>query len=312
MTDALRVVDPGLLTTIQDLGRLSAIASGVPPGGAMDRFAHQAANLLAGNEPNDASLECTMRGPHLVAERPCVIAITGADFDPHVNGKPAAMWAALFLAAGDAVTFGSRRSGARTYIAVGGGLDGERWLGSRSTSLMTGKGGWHGRSLHAGDVLSTGGGRTMPSVAGGGLAPALRPDYSDHTLAAIAGPHLRRLEAESRRALFTATFTVSRESDRMGCRLEGPGLQMKADELLSYGLVAGAVQLPQSGHPILLMADHQTAGGYPVVATVVSASMPHAAQLAPGDELRFMEVTQTQARQRRLALSSALASLSAP
>ena len=100
MTDALRVVDPGLLTTIQDLGRLSAIASGVPPGGAMDRFAHQAANLLAGNEPNDASLECTMRGPHLVAERPCVIAITGADFDPHVNGKPAAMWAALFLAAG--------------------------------------------------------------------------------------------------------------------------------------------------------------------------------------------------------------------
>ena len=277
----------------------------------MDRFALRAANLLAGNEPDDASLECTLRGPHLVAERPCVIAITGADFDPHLNGEPQPMWATLSLAAGDALTFGGRRMGARTYIAVGGGLDGESWLGSRSTRLMTGKGGFHGRPLRAGDLLSTVGTRSTYPVERRELVPALRPDYSDQSLAAVAGPHVRRLEAESRRALFSATFTVSPESDRMGCRLKGPGLQAKAEELLSYGLVAGAVQLPPSGQPILLMADHQTAGGYPVVATVVSASMPRAAQLAPGDDLRFMEVTQALARQRRLALSSALASLSA-
>ena len=135
------------------------------------------------------------------------------------------------------------------------------------------------------------------------------PSVADHVLAAMPGPHARRLSREDRRLLFSAPFTVSSQSDRMGCRLDGPPLAGSGEELLSYGLVAGALQLPRSGRPILLLADHQTAGGYPVVATVVSASLPQAGQLAPGDEVRFVETTALQARRRREEISSALSSL---
>jgi antagonist of KipI len=308
----IRVAEPGLFTTIQDLGRPAAIAAGVPPGGAMDRFAHRAANLLAGNSPQDATLECTMSGPHLVAEEPCLIAITGADFQPRINGAPAPMWTGTFLGRGDRLTFDRRQDGARAYIAVGGGIEADRWLGSRSTSLMAGRGGMHGRSLAKGDQLSIVAERAAPAVAGRHLPPRLRPAYSEHELHAMPGPHLRRLDAEGRKLLFSTAFTMSRDADRMGYRLEGPPLAMSGDELLSFGVVTGAVQVPRSGQPILLMADHQTAGGYPVVAVVISASMPIAAQLAPGDTLRFIQTTAAEASRRRLALNAALATLSAP
>jgi antagonist of KipI len=308
----LRVVEPGLFTTIQDLGRLNAIASGVPPGGAMDRFAHQAANALVGNDGHDATLECTITGPSLIAEEPCLIAITGADLDLRINGAPAPAWTGTLLARGDRLTFGGRRSGARTYVAVRGGFDGERWLGSRSTSIMAGRGGMSGRALVAGDVLAAASERAGPVVAGRELGADVRPDYSDHKLAVLPGPHVKRLGADGRRALLSTTFVVGLASNRIGYRLEGPPLTTAGEELLSFGLVAGAVQVPHSGQPILLMADHQTAGGYPVVATVISASLPIAAQLAPGDEVRFVEVSATQARQRRVELSLALSSLDAP
>jgi biotin-dependent carboxylase-like uncharacterized protein len=308
----IRVVEPGLFTTIQDLGRPGALAAGVPPGGAMDRFAHRAANLLAGNSPQDAALECTMSGPHLVAEEPCLIAVTGADFQPRINGAPAPMWTGTFLGRGDRLTFDGRRRGARAYVAVGGGIEGDRWLGSRSTSLMAGRGGMHGRPLAKGDQLSVAAERSAPAIAGHHLPPRLRPAYAEQALHAMAGPHLRRLDAESRRLLFSTVFTVSRDADRMGYRLEGPQLSTSGGELLSFGLVAGAVQVPRSGQPILLMADHQTAGGYPVVAVVISASMPIAAQLAPGDTVHFVQTTAAEAGRRRLALSAALATLSAP
>jgi len=308
----LQVVSPGLLTTIQDLGRPAAIAAGVPPGGAMDRFAHRAANLLAGNSPQDATLECTMSGPHLVAEEPCLVAITGADFQPRINGAPAPTWTSLFLSRGDRLSFEGRRIGARAYIAVGGGFEADRWLGSRSTSLIAGRGGMQGRALARGDVLSVSAERSAPVVAGRQLPSGLRPAYAEGALHAMPGPHVRRLDAESRKLLFSAEFTVTRDDDRMGYRLDGPQLSMSGDELLSFGLVAGAIQMPRSGQPILLMADHQTAGGYPVVAVVISASMPIAAQLAPGDTVRFTQTTAAEASRRRLALSSALATLSAP
>lgn len=312
MKPILSVIEPGLFTTVQDLGRPNAITGGVPPGGAMDRFAHSAANLLVGNATGEASLECAMSGPRLVAEEPCLIAITGADFDPRVNGAPAPMWTGVFLARGDRVSFGVRRHGARVYIALGGGIEADRWLGSRSTNMMAARGGLHGRTLRAGDALSAASQRAPAIVAGRQLRAELRPDYTDHALHALPGPHFKRLDAEGRRLLFSASYRMSRDADRMGCRLEGPRLVTSGDELLSFGLVAGAVQVPHSGQPILLMADHQTAGGYPVVATVISASLPHAAQLVPGDELRFRQTTIAQARLRRRALSDALASLSAP
>ncbi|HEX9099894.1 MAG TPA: biotin-dependent carboxyltransferase family protein [Candidatus Dormibacteraeota bacterium] len=309
MTTVLRVIEPGLFTTVQDLGRPNAITAGVPPGGAMDRFAHRAANLMVGNVEGDATLECTLTGPHLVAEHSCLVAITGADLDARINGHVAPLWTGIFLGQGDHLTFGARLSGGRAYIAVAGGIEADRWLGSASTYLMATRGGLHGRNLKAGDHISTAHEATRPAVSGRHLIARLRPQYDDHTLYAIAGPHVKRLDPQGRGLLFGAAFKVSREADRMGYRLDGPRLAASGDELLSFGLAAGAVQVPHGGQPILLMADHQTAGGYPVVATVVSASMPVAAQLVPGDDLHFKEVTLERARHMRMSLAAALDTL---
>lgn len=309
MIQVLHVQEPGLFTTVQDLGRPNAISAGVPSGGAMDRFAHSAANLLVGNDPSHATLECTFSGPHLVAEHSCLVAITGADFDPRVNGAPAPAWTGIFLGAGDRLTFGARRSGARAYVAVAGGFEADRWLGSLSTYLMAARGGFHGRPLKSGDVLSVAGEPRRPTVSGRQMAEQLRPDYDDRTLQAIAGPHIKRLSPEGRGLLFEATYMVSRDADRMGYRLEGPQLVTSGEELLSFGLVSGAVQVPHNGQPILLMADYQTAGGYPVVATVVSAALPIAAQLLPGDELRIVEIDVERAREMRQSLERGLDSL---
>jgi antagonist of KipI len=294
---------------VQDLGRPQAMASGVSPGGAMDRFAHSAANLLLFNDRGAPTLECTLLGPRLVAEAACVIAITGGDLDPRVNDHPAPMWTAVAIAPGDVLSFGRRRVGARAYVAVDGGFVADRWLGSMSTDVMAGRGGIHGRALAAGDVLFRGE-SWRPAIAGRELATVLRTDYSDHSLHVVDGPHLDRLTAASREAFFAVTLALSTASNRMGYRLDGPELEATGDELLSFGLVAGAVQLPSGGLPILLMADHQTAGGYPVIAVVTSASMPVAAQLAPGDELRFVETSIASALEMRAVQRAALDSVS--
>lgn len=272
----------------------------------MDRFAHRAANLLVDNDEGAATLECTLSGPELVALQSCLVAVTGADFDPRVNGEPEPMWTGMFLSAGDELSFAGRRLGGRAYIAVAGGIAADRWLGSMSTNLMAARGGMHGRHLLAGDMIALAGEPRAPAISGRHLGHNLRPDYEDHTLRAIVGPHIRRLGAEGRKTLFNSEFKVSRDADRMGYRLEGPALDASGDELLSFGLAAGALQVPRSGQPILLMADHQTAGGYPVVATVASAAMPVAAQLLPGDKLRFAEVSIEAALKLRAAQRAAL------
>ena len=309
MTEVLRVDEPGLFTTIQDLGRPQAVGSGVPPGGAMDRFAHTAANLLLFNDAAAPTLECTLRGPRVVAEVACVVAVTGADLQPRVNEMRIPMWTSVALAPGDTLSFGGRRLGARAYVGVSGGFIGDRWLGSMSTNVMAGRGGMHGRALAAGDVL-TSGESWRPARPGRALAEDLRPAYGERSLRVIAGPHVDRLVPESRAALFGAPFTLGSDSNRMGYRLEGPLLEAPGEELLSFGLIAGVVQLPSGGRPILLMADHQTAGGYPVVAVVASAWLPVAAQLAPGDELRFHETSIDEALRERAAQRAALDSIS--
>ena len=301
MTAALRVLKPGLLTTVQDLGRPHAISSGVSPGGAMDRFAHSAANLLVGNDRGAATLECTLRGPRLVAERPVLVAVAGADLELRLDGTEAPAWTAMAVREGQELSLGTRRAGARAYLAVAGGVVAERWLGSMSTNLLVGRGGVHGRPLVAGDVIEAEE-PNDPAPEGRTLPERLRPAYSDHTLNAAPGPHADR-------AIFGRTFQVSPDSNRMGYRLTGHTLDANAAEILSFAVIAGAVQLPSGGRPILLMADHQTAGGYPVVAVVVSASMPIAAQLAPGDELVFVETSMERALAMRAAQREALESL---
>lgn len=308
MSELFRVVQPGILTTVQDIGRAAAVASGVSPGGAMDRFAHSAANLLVDNDRSLATLECTLTGPRLHVESACVIAITGADLAPAVNGAAVPMWTSVALAAGDELAFGSRRTGARAYIAVAGGVQGDRWLGSMSTNLLCRRGGMHGRALVAGDVVSAGEPWRHPEP-GRTLDVTRQPDYSERVLRVIPGPHFTRLTPESRELLWRADFALNPSSNRMGYRLDGARIEAPGEEILSFPVVAGAIQLPAGGQPILLMADHQTAGGYPVIATVVSASMPIAAQLAPGDGLTLVETTIADALQARAAQRAALESL---
>lgn len=273
----------------------------------MDRFALAAANLLVGNPEGAAGLECAVAGPSLVALSSCVVAVTGADFQPILNGEPVPGWTSLFLAEGDRLAFGGRLGGARVYIAVAGGIAGERWLGSLATQLLVGRGGLHGRALKAGDELCAAGPVPRPAVAGQTLPEPSRPRYAvEPELSAIAGPHVRRLATASRRAFYRERWTVGRDADRMGYRLEGPELAMNGPELVSFGLTMGCVQVPASGQPILLMADGQTAGGYPVVATVARCDLPLAAQLMPGEHLRFRETSVDEAqeewRRRQAAL----------
>jgi antagonist of KipI len=306
----LRVEDPGPFTLVQDLGRPGRRAAGVTPSGAMDRFALSAANLLVGNPEGAAALESALAGPTLVALSACVVAVTGADFQPTLNGQPVPGWTSLFLAEGDRLGFAGRRGGARVYVAVAGGIAAERWLGSVATYLLVGRGGMHGRALKAGDELFAAGPVPRPLVTGQTLPEPARPAYAaEPVLSAIAGPHARRLAAPSRRAFYREEWAVSRDADRMGYRLDGPELQISGPDLVSFGLAAGCVQVPPAGQPIVLMADHQTAGGYPVVAGVARADLPLLAQLLPGDHLRFREVTVEAAQAEWKRLRGALESL---
>jgi antagonist of KipI len=302
----LRVEVPGIQTTIQDLGRPGNRLAGVPPGGAMDRFAIAAANRLVGNPDGAGALECTLDGPALVALGGCLVAVTGASFDPLVNGAAAPTWESFWLAEGDRLSFAGRRFGARCYIAVSGGLAGDRWLGSVATYLLVGRGGMHGRALKTGDELELAAEPVRPAVSGRRLPERLRPDYSvSPELLAVAGPHARQIAAPSRKRLYAQDWEVSRDADRMGYRLDGEPLAVKGPEMISFGLAFGCIQVPASGLPILLMADHQTAGGYPVVAGVARASLPLAAQLLPGNRVRFREtpVERAQAEWRDLRAS---------
>ena len=304
---ALSVERPGLVTTIQDLGRPGHRKFGVPPSGAMDRFALAAANRLVGNPEGAAALECALSGPTLLALQPCLIAVTGADFTPTINGQEIPLWTGVALPAGERLAFAGRRSGARCYIAVAGGLAASRWLGSASTYLLVEKGGYEGRTLEAGDVLRLAAPPPRPLIAGRHLSRRLLPAYSrEPILSTLPGPHFSRLSRGSRTAAWRSTFEVTRDADRMGFRLHGPQLDVGGRELLSIGLTAGAVQLPIGGQPILLMADHQTAGGYPVILGVARSSLPLAAQLLPGDRLAFREVTIAAAQEEWRTLRAAL------
>jgi biotin-dependent carboxylase-like uncharacterized protein len=306
---AFQVESPGLLTTIQDLGRRHHRFAGVPPGGAMDRFAAVAANLLVGNEDAAPLLEATAVGPRLVAEQRLLVAITGGDFLARVNGGEAPTWTTVHLEAGDRLDLSERRGGARGYLAVGGGgFIGQRWLGSAATYLLVGRGGLEGRALKAGDTLLRLGSQAGAD-AGRTLPLELRPTYGPE-LGAVAGPQLTSLAPESRRRLFQQMFHVKHASDRMGYRLSAePPLSVRGGDLLSFGVAPGCVQVPPSGEPVLLMADHQTAGGYPVAACVARAWLPAAAQMLPGHTIAFREVTLAAALTEWRRLSRALETL---
>lgn len=308
MIPALRVLRPGMLTTVQDLGRTGWQHAGVPVGGAMDLAALRLANLLAGNDEGAAALEMTLAGATLEALRPLRLALAGGDFDATLDGAPVGRWRAFDVRAGAVLALGAARAGCRVYLAVRGGLAVPPVLGSRSTCLVARFGGHEGRALRKDDVLVTDDASFAPRPARA-LAPDVRPRH-DAPVRLIVGGDAASLGDDARRALFDAEWEVAPESDRMGIRLAGPALALRdRRELPSAGVAFGTVQLPPGGQPIVLMADRQTTGGYPTLGVVASADLPTLAQRRPGDRVRFAPCTVDEAEAAYIARERPLRAL---
>lgn len=301
---SLLVIRPGMLTTVQDLGRWGHQHSGVPVAGPMDSYSHRLANQVVGNESSAAALEITLIGPELEASEPTTCVVQGAQFEAAVNGNPLDVRRPFVIPAGQRLRFGSRLSGARATLAVLGGLDVPEDFGSRSTSLVSGIGPFNGRHLHAGDVLRIG---RQPRSAVVSNGRPLKMPQGGAVLRAIRGPHDAYFTPAALEQFFNGRFTITPQSNRMGYRLDGESLlHSGAADILSDATPIGSVQVPASGQPILLMADRQTTGGYPKIGTVITADLPIAGQLAPGDWIEFRECTRAEAvaasREREAAL----------
>jgi biotin-dependent carboxylase-like uncharacterized protein len=298
------VLRPGLFTTIQDSGRWGHQDRGVPVAGPMDWSACRLANALVGNALDAAALEVTLVGPELRFEKPSVIAVTGADLSASLDGAPLALESPQACAGGSVLRFGERRSGTRAYIAVDGGIDVPRVLGSRATHVVSGLGGIDGRALVAGDRLPLGETRVTVIRGPKKSAPAFRSAAGGARLRVMRGPQDDYFDESAFEMLQRTRFTISPQSDRMGYRLIA-GSERKAamcrpgpfgpGEMISDATFIGGLQIPPSGDPILLMADRQTTGGYPQIATVITADLPLAGQLAPGDWLEFTLCTRVEA-----------------
>jgi antagonist of KipI len=259
----------------------------VPVAGPMDAYSHALANRIAGNASSAAALEITLLGPELQASGPIACAVAGAQFALSVDGRPAPVFKRFEVRTGERLRFGGRTSGTRAYLAVQGGFDVEPVYGSRATSLISGIGPFDGRALRAGDVLPIGLELELVAAEGRPVHPLPLP-HGGARLRVIAGPHDAMFTSAAMTSLTSSRFAVTPQSNRMGYRLEGPGLAHAASaDILSDATPIGSLQVPKSGQPILLMADRQTTGGYPKIATVISADLPIAGQLAPGDWIEF-------------------------
>lgn len=269
---------------------------GVPVSGAVDSLSHSVANWLVGNPAEAACLEMTLAGAKLEALAEVWVALAGADMAVSVNKQPAEMWTSLLLRPGDVLAVGLAKAGARAYLAVSGGIDVPLVMGSRSTNLGAAFGGLQGRSLQAGDVLASG-----PATAGQGqrsLPRELRPAWDQPvTLRALPGPQDDYFE-EGMDVFFSSRYALSPDSNRVGCRLQGPAVPLalgKPASIISEPLVPGGVQVPADGQPIILLGE-QTVGGYAVIATVLWGDLPRVAQLRPGDTVAFERVDLDAAR----------------
>jgi biotin-dependent carboxylase-like uncharacterized protein len=290
MIDVFRVSRPGPYTTVQDKGRYGYQQYGVPPTGALDQFAYRVANLLVGNPQGSAVLELTVFGPALEVLADAAIAITGADMPIRLNDDPVETWTCFKIKSGDRLDIGLVRSGCRGYLAVTGGIDVPVVMGSRSTYVGAKVGGYAGRILATGDVISCGEGTPMrvPLQLPQKFIPRYAPEID---LRAIPGPQNDFFD-QGLTTLFSSEFTVDTHSNRMGYRLKGPKVAQRAGmpkSIISEPTLSGGIQVPADGQPIIVLVE-QTAGGYTKIATVISADIPLIAQAKPGDRIRFKQV----------------------
>ena len=276
---SIRVVSPGFQTTVQDLGRFGWAHFGVSASGAADPFALRAGNLLTGNSENAAALEMTLVGGAFEFEQDSVVAVTGSDF-----GADLPMWSAVPVKAGSTLRFGPSRTGARCYLCVRGGIGIAKVMGSASTHVMTGVG---GSALRRGDVLPVGEDAIRKARAIAIPAPPLEGG----ALRVTAGPQAAKFGDE----LYADDYLVAEESNRMGLRLRGPAIPAGVGAMLTEGVPLGAVQIPPDGQPIILFVEHQTTGGYPKPANVISADFRRLGQLRPRDTVSFQRVTMEEA-----------------
>ena len=299
---AINILKPGLATTVQDAGREGYYNVGIPLSGALDQYSFRAANLLLGNDENAAVLECTLLGPELEFQRAAVIAVTGAEMAPKLNGVPAPRNEVIEVKAGTVVSFDFMRTGARAYVAVAGGIDVPMILGSRSTYGLGAFGGFQGRKLQAGDVLAIGAptraakaGRRIPDE----LATALPKELE---LRVMPGLYYHRLTEESAATFFEDTWAVAPEADRIGYRYrQGRPLKFRdhkqpfgagsdPSNIVDAGYPYGSIQVPGGLEPIILHRDAVSGGGYAMIGTVISADMDKIAQMQPNNRARFVKV----------------------
>jgi antagonist of KipI len=296
----LAVVRAGMLTTVQDEGRVSLRRHGIVVGGAMDGFAARVANLLVGNERDAALLECTIAGPALRLTDDRIVAVTGHAPRVLLDGAPVDPWTALPVRAGGMLSVPDTGPGCRAYIAVAGGIAVEPVLGSRATDVAAGIGGVHGRALQADDVLPLG---MVPvplrHATGARVGRSMLPGYAAAaTIRIVRGPEADRTGDAAWRTLLGSSYSVTASSNRMGCRLDGMPLASSDPlEMISSPVAIGTIQLPPSGLPIVLTSDAQTIGGYPRIAHVITADLPIIAQVRPGGSVRFIEVTLREAHE---------------
>ena len=299
---AIRVKSPGLLTTVQDTGRFGEYAIGMPPSGAMDVFSYQVGNYLVGNEDGAAGLEITYFGPELEFTEDAVIAVTGAEMPPKINGAEAPTWETLQVREGDVLSFDYLKNGARSYLAVAGGIDVPVFMHSRSTYTLIGLGGHEGRALKEGDELGLGGARNGEAQVGKRVGDGHIPRYTKETeLRVIIGLASYRLTQESMQEFLHVEWTVTPDADRVGYRYRGGELGFVEREqpagagsdpanVVDFGYPIGSIQVPGGVEPIVLMNDAVTGGGYATIGTVISADRDRLAQSKTNDKTRFRSV----------------------
>jgi antagonist of KipI len=309
----IRVIKPGMLTTIQDCGRWGLQSRGVPVAGPMDPVSHRLANALVGNDGGAATLEITLLGPELEFAAERVIAVAGAEFEMTLDNKPVPMHAPFIVSAESRLRFGARRRGVRAYLAIAGGIAIPPTLGSRSTHLISAMGGIDGRALRAGDLLPIGDGSRVRRSASA-LSESLLPLPDHHArIRVLPGPQADYFAADALDALQSGSYLIGQNSDRMGFRLLGPRLpHARGADIISDATPLGVLQVPASGQPILLMADRQTSGGYPKIATVISADISVAGQLGPGDTIEFAVCDPREALAALIAQERVLMAIESP
>ena len=294
--ETIQVKQAGMLTTVQDLGRWGFGRFGMPVAGVMDEYAARVANILLGNDESAPVLEITLLGPMLTFDAETAFVISGGDLQPRLNNAPAALWTVQRAREGDTLSFAGLKSGCRAYLAVAGGFQVKAVMGSASTYLRGKLGGYDGRALKAGDMLTTGQAASHKIISGLAL-PSDDFPLERETIRVILGPQDDAFTPKGIDTFLSAPYTVTNEADRMGYRLEGPKIEHKSGaDIISDGIAPGAIQVPAQGAPIIMLADRQTTGGYTKIANVISVDLPCVAQKKPGDVVRFEQVTVQEAQ----------------